>query len=72
GTITSDAVFNIGAGVAPGGLFGIGTLNVEGDYVQSGGGALLINTRSRRRSLSSDLLRLLGADPAKYPLGWPN
>ncbi|MEM6828422.1 MAG: autotransporter domain-containing protein, partial [Pseudomonadota bacterium] len=60
GTIASDALFNIGAGVAPGGVFGIGTLSVDGDYVQSGGGALLINTRSRRRRLSNDLLSVTG------------
>ncbi|MEM9085914.1 MAG: autotransporter domain-containing protein [Pseudomonadota bacterium] len=60
GTIASDAVFNLSGGIAPDGLFGIGTLTIDGNYIQASEGTLLINTRSRRRNLSSDLLSVTG------------
>ena len=60
GTIASDAVFNFGAGIAPGGLFGIGTLTIDGDYIQLEDGALLINAIKRRQTISNDLLAVTG------------
>lgn len=60
GTIASEAVFNFGAGLAPGGLFGIGTLTIDGDYVQLADGALLINASKRRQTITSDLLSITG------------
>lgn len=60
GTIASEAVFNFGAGLAPGGLNAIGTLTIDGDYVQLADGALLINASKRSQTLSSDLLSITG------------
>ncbi|MEE4337659.1 autotransporter domain-containing protein [Erythrobacter sp.] len=60
GTVASEVVFNIGAGVAPGGLFGIGTLTIDGDYVQASDAALLVNTEVRRRQVTNDLLSITG------------
>ena len=55
GTISSEVVFNIGAGIAPGGLFGTGTLTIDGNYVQASDAALLVNAKVRRRQLKNDL-----------------
>ncbi|MEL6737322.1 MAG: autotransporter domain-containing protein, partial [Pseudomonadota bacterium] len=60
GTIASEAVFNIGAGIAPGGLAGIGTLTIDGDYIQGSDAALLVNAKVRRRKVKSDLLSVTG------------
>ncbi len=60
GTVTTDAVFNIGAAVAPGGLFKIGTLTIDGQYVQSSEGTLLNNANFNRRGNTSDLLSITG------------
>ncbi|MEE4539121.1 MAG: autotransporter domain-containing protein [Erythrobacter sp.] len=61
GAVNTDLFANLGAGVAPGGLFDIGTLTVNGDYLQTDSGALLINARFNRRDKLSDLLQINGA-----------
>ncbi|KPP92911.1 autotransporter domain-containing protein [Erythrobacter sp. HL-111] len=60
GTIASDVVANVGAGVAPGGVFGFGTLTVDGDYIQASGGALLIDAGRQGRRSVADLLAVTG------------
>ncbi|MGB3471663.1 MAG: autotransporter domain-containing protein [Erythrobacter sp.] len=60
GTIASDAVFNLSAGIAPGGLLTTGTLTIDGDYIQSSGGTYLANAVSRGRTITSDLLSVTG------------
>jgi len=60
GTVSSEAVFNLGAGVAPGGIFGIGTFTIDGDYIQTTEGALLTNARVVRRRVYNDLLSITG------------
>lgn len=60
GTIASEAVFNFGAGVAPGGLFNVGTLTIDGDYIQLANGALAIDASKRRQTITSDLLAITG------------
>ncbi|MEE4207271.1 MAG: autotransporter domain-containing protein [Erythrobacter sp.] len=60
GTISSEFVANLGAGIAPGGLFGFGTLTIDGDYIQTGDGALLIDAGRRGRNPVSDLLSITG------------
>lgn len=60
GTVASEAVFNMGAGVAPGGLFGTGTLTVDGDYIQMSDAALLVNAKVRRGAVTADLLAITG------------
>lgn len=60
GTISSEVVFNIGAGIAPGGLFRTGTLTIDGDYLQASDAALLVNANVRRRQVTNDLLSITG------------
>lgn len=60
GTIASEAVFNFGAGIAPGGLFNVGTLTIDGDYIQLADGALVIDASKRRQTITSDLLAITG------------
>jgi outer membrane autotransporter protein len=60
GTIASEAVINFGAGLAPGGLLDIGTLTIDGDYVQLEGGALVVNAARQRQTVTSDLLSVTG------------
>lgn len=60
GTIASEAVFNFGAGLAPGGLRNIGTLTIDGDYIQLQDGALIINASKERNVAVSDLLSVTG------------
>ncbi|QUL36649.1 autotransporter domain-containing protein [Erythrobacter sp. JK5] len=60
GTIASPAVFNLSAGIAPGGLFGIGTLTIDGDYIQASEGTLLANVQFNGRNADADLLAVTG------------
>jgi outer membrane autotransporter protein len=60
GTLASEFVFNMGAGVAPGGLLGIGTLTIDGNYIQTSDAALLVNAHAKRRSVANDLLSITG------------
>ncbi len=60
GTITTPAYFNISGGVAPGGVFGIGTLTVDGAYVQTSDGTLLSNVQFNGRNAAADLLAVTG------------
>lgn len=60
GTIASEAVFNFGAGLAPGGLLDIGTLTIDGDYIQLEDGALVINATKDRNVLVNDVLAVTG------------
>lgn len=60
GTITTPAYFNISGGVAPGGLLSIGTLTIDGSYVQASDGTLLTNAQFNGRNAASDLLSITG------------
>ncbi len=60
GTITTPAYFNISGGVAPGGLFRIGTLTIDGSYIQTSEGTLLTNAQFNGRNAGSDLLAVTG------------
>ena len=43
GTINTQSFFNVGGIVNPGGLQSVGTLTIEGDYIQSSQGSLILN-----------------------------
>ena len=60
GTITTPAYFNISGGVAPGGLGSIGTLTVDGAYVQTSGGTFIAEGQFNGRNKASDLLSVTG------------
>jgi len=60
GTVTTDAFFNLGGGLAPGGIFRTGTLSIDGAYVQTSEGTLLSNARFTRRRDTADLLSIAG------------
>ncbi|MEM1195756.1 MAG: autotransporter domain-containing protein [Pseudomonadota bacterium] len=63
GTIASEAVFNMGAGVAPGNSLSTkatGTLTIDGDYIQTSDAALLIRAKARRKTVNNDLLSITG------------
>lgn len=62
GTIETNAFFNVAGSVATAGLFGgIGTLSIDGDFVQTELGAALADfTVDRRRNVTSDLLDVSG------------
>lgn len=60
GTIASEAVINFGAGIAPGGLLDVGTLTIDGDYLQLEDGALIINATKNRQTIVNDLLSITG------------
>lgn len=60
GTVTTDAMFNLGGAVAPAGIFRTGTLTVDGVYVQASGGTLLSNANFSRRGNTGDLLSVTG------------
>ncbi len=61
GTINTDVLFNIGGFVSPGDLGSIGTLTVNGNYVQTSGAGLVADIFKRNgRTVESDLLAVNG------------
>ena len=61
GTINTNALFNVAGLVSAGGTTGIGDLSIDGDYVQTSGGALWATfSLGRRRSVSSDFYDISG------------
>ncbi|MEL7198584.1 MAG: autotransporter domain-containing protein [Pseudomonadota bacterium] len=60
GTINTNAFFNIEGAVAPGTLRKTGTLTINGDYVQSSAGSLLVDISYSRSRIKSDLLVVNG------------
>ncbi|TRD10413.1 autotransporter domain-containing protein [Erythrobacter insulae] len=60
GTVRTDAFFNLAGAVAPGGLDEIGTLTIEGPYIQTAAAALLTNAKFRGKNITSDLLSIVG------------
>ncbi len=61
GTINTNAFFNVNGFVGPNRLGQIGTLTINGDYVQTSGGFLFADVESRRGTISADLLDVSGA-----------
>ncbi len=60
GTINTDVLFNVNGLIAPNGIDRIGTLTVNGDYVQTSGGFLLSEFERDRRTVATDLLDISG------------
>ncbi|MCR2834798.1 autotransporter domain-containing protein [Parerythrobacter lacustris] len=60
GTIKSDAFFNVTGQLSPDTLAKFGTLTVDGNYIQTSGGALLINVSKVRNTFNSDRLVVTG------------
>ena len=60
GTINSNAFFNIAGAVSPGAIQNIRTLTINGDYVQTSGGALLVDVKPKGKGNPSDLLQVNG------------
>ncbi|SMQ69665.1 Uncharacterized protein YhjY, contains autotransporter beta-barrel domain [Altererythrobacter xiamenensis] len=61
GTIDTMALFNVSGLLNAGGTFSAGTLNIDGDYIQTSGGALLSNyALGSRRDLIADSYNISG------------
>lgn len=61
GTINTNALFNVAGLMSAGGTGGFGTLTINGDYVQTSGGALWADyTVGRRRAITSDFYSVSG------------
>ena len=61
GTVSTDAFFNVSGTVAPGGVDTIGTLTIDGDYVQTSEGSLLVDAkRTGGDTLTFDQLVVTG------------
>lgn len=61
GTINTNALFNVAGLMSAGGIGGFGTLTIDGDYVQTSGGALWADyTVGRRRAITSDFYAVSG------------
>lgn len=61
GTISTNAFFNVAGMVLPRTSNSIGTLTIDGDYVQSSGGALVVDVSAVRRVNGNDVLQVNGA-----------
>ncbi|WP_299191359.1 autotransporter domain-containing protein [uncultured Erythrobacter sp.] len=62
GTLDVDALFNLNGLLSAGGVEGFGTLTIDGDYVQTSGGALWVDfSVGRRRSVTNDFYNISGA-----------
>ncbi|WP_252260109.1 autotransporter domain-containing protein [Erythrobacter aurantius] len=61
GTINTNVLFNVAGLMSAGGTGGFGTLTINGDYVQTSGGALWADyTVGRRRAITSDFYAVSG------------
>jgi len=60
GVINTDAVWNLGAGLTPGGTGSTGELTINGDYIQSELGVMWIDVERRRGKLRSDFVQVNG------------
>ncbi|MCL4673461.1 MAG: autotransporter domain-containing protein [Sphingomonadaceae bacterium] len=60
GTITTDVFFNVAGQIYPRTTNGIGTLTIDGDYVQTPGGGLFVDITAVRLNNANDVLRVTG------------
>ena len=60
GTVATDVLFNIAGQLVPGGVNDPGTFTIDGSYVQTSGGTLMVNIGLLRGVTSSDLLQVTG------------
>lgn len=60
GTIKSDAFFNVTGQLSPDTLAKYGTLTIDGNYIQTSGGALMVNIGRVKNVLTSDKLVVTG------------
>ncbi len=58
GTINTNAFFNVNGFVGPNRLGQVGTLAINGDYVQTSGGFLFADFETRGNQVTSDLLEI--------------
>lgn len=61
GVIDTNALFNVSGIVSAGGIGGFGSLTIDGDYVQTSGGALWVDYEfGQRSSVTSDTFEITG------------
>ena len=60
GTITTNAFFNVAGGLLPGGKNSAGSLLIDGDYIQTSAGLLVVDIRNAKKSVVSDVLEITG------------
>ncbi len=60
GSITADTVWNVNGLISAGGLSSVGEMTINGDYVQTSAGDMLINISRHRRHTHSDHIQVNG------------
>ncbi|ALE17275.1 Outer membrane stress sensor protease DegS [Altererythrobacter epoxidivorans] len=60
GSITTDGLYNIAGTLLPGGKNEAGALVVNGNYIQTSDGLLVIDIRSAKKAIANDLLTVNG------------
>lgn len=60
GTVDANVLLNLAGGIAPGDLNKVGTLTIDGDYVQASAGTLVSDVRFRNATNEADLLAVTG------------
>lgn len=60
GTINTDVLINVAGGLFVGGKNRVDTLNINGDYVQTSGGIMIVDIGKSQGGFASDLLSISG------------
>jgi len=60
GAITAQTLYNINGVLSAGSLDGIGSMTLNGDYVQSSHGALVVNVRRQGHTITNDFIEVNG------------